>query len=59
MQEDNKTKVVKNDDLILVLCKLLTSGLGHKQSNYISQKVHLPRTSIQKGTTTIENWLGS
>ena len=41
MQWDNITRVVKNDELILTVGRLLLSGLGPRRSNYISQKVRL------------------
>ena len=39
MQRDNITRVVKNDELILTVGRLLLSGLRPRRSNYISQKV--------------------
>ena len=41
MQRENITRVVKNDELILTVGRLLLSGLGPRRSNYISQKVRL------------------
>ena len=41
MQRDDITRVVKNDELILTVGRLLLSGLGPRRSNYISQKVRL------------------
>ena len=41
MQRDDITRVVKNDELILTVGRLLLLGLGPKRSNYISQKVRL------------------
>ena len=39
MQRDNITRVLKNDELILTVGRLLLSGLRPRRSNYISQKV--------------------
>ena len=39
VQRDNITRVLKNDELILTVGRLLLSGLRPRRSNYISQKV--------------------
>ena len=41
MQRNDITRIVKNDELILTVGRLLLSGLGPRRSNYISQKVRL------------------